>query len=65
MNKDVRIKVRTPVGDSKVKEIGEIVAQGSQEAAIVSTNGISNGVHDFFHDSEHEVSYGDIVLQPM
>ena len=65
MNRDVRIKVRTAVGDSRMEDIGEVVAQGSQEAAIVSTNGISKGVHDFFHNSEYEVSYGNIGLQPL
>ena len=48
MNKDTKIKVRTAVGDSKWEETDEGLAQGSMEAAIVSTNSISNGVTDFF-----------------
>ena len=64
MNKDLRIKVRTPVGDSKEEEVGKTVTQGSLESAIVSTNSISKGVEDFFNDSEHKVWYGNIHLQP-
>ena len=65
MNKDVRIKVRTAVGDSDVKELNEIVAQGSLEGAVISTNSISKGIDDFFSDSEYEESYGRITLLPM
>ena len=65
MNKDLRIKVRTAVGDSDVKELNEIVAQGRLEGAVVSTNIISKGINDFFIDSEYEESYGRITLLPM
>ena len=42
MNRDVRIRVRTPVGVSNVEEVGKTVAQGSLEGAIVSTNSVGN-----------------------
>ena len=42
MNRDVRIRVRTPVGKCNVEELGETVAQGSLEGAIVSTNSVGN-----------------------
>ena len=64
MNRDVRIKVRTPVGDSDVETVGETVTQGSLEGAVISTNSISNGVKDFFGDSEHEVYYETMKLLP-
>ena len=56
--------MRTVVGDSKTRETGEGMAQGSQESAIVSSNGISKGVNDFFSTSEYEVFYGPIKLEP-
>ena len=64
MNKDNRIVVRTPVGDSERKETGETLTQGSIEAGIVSSLGLSSGVDDFFVESEHEIVYGLIRLQP-
>ena len=64
MNKDTRVKVRTAVGDGKFEETDEGLAQGSMEAAIASTNSISNGVTDFFSESEYEVSYGPVKMDP-
>ena len=58
MNRDVRIRFRTPVGESNVKEVGQTVAQGSLEGAIMSTNSVGNGTNDFFKDSDKEVDYG-------
>ena len=64
MNKDTRITVRTPVGDSEAREIGEGLGQGTIEGALCSAVNLDKGVTDFFSDSEYEVSYGDIVLRP-
>ena len=50
MNKDTRIKVRTPVGDSEIRETGETVTQGSIEAGISSSMNLGNGVNDFFQN---------------
>ena len=64
MNKDTRIVVRTPVGDTEQREVGEGWGQGTIEGAIVSAVNLDNGVRDFFDGSEYELSYGDIVLAP-
>ena len=65
MNRDVRIRFRTPVGESNVKEVGKTVAQGSLEGALVSTNSVGNGVNDFFKDSDKEVEYGTMKVLPL
>ena len=62
LNKDTRVTVRTPVGDSNRIEIGEGMGQGSFEGALVSSLGLSSGVKDFFEDSETEMSYGSLNL---
>ena len=62
LNKDTRITVRTPVGDSSPEELDEGMAKGSLDGAIVSSNSISKGLEGFFEDSEYEVSYGPLVL---
>ena len=64
LNKDTRIMVRTPVGDSEKRETGKIFAQGSPEGSLASSSNISSGVSDFFQNSENEVFYGILRLLP-
>ena len=64
MNKDTRIKVRTPVGDTEERDTGEGWGQGTIEGALCSAVNLDSGVRDFFQNSEHEVSYGDVMLGP-
>ena len=64
LNKDTRISVRTPVGDTEWRDTGEGWGQGTIEGAIVSAVNLDNGVRDFFSSSEYEVSYGDMALSP-
>ena len=64
MNKDTKIKVRTPVGDTEERDTGEGWGQGTIEGAICSAVNLDNGVRDFFTGSEYEVSYGDLMLGP-
>ena len=65
MNKNTRISVHTPVGVTGEEDTGEGLGQGTLEGAIVSAVNLDNGVNDFFGDSEYEVSYGDLHLQPV
>ena len=62
LNKDVRIRVRTPVGESEKKEASECISQGSIDAGIVSSVNLGKGVDDFFGSSDDEISYGSIRL---
>ena len=65
MNKNTKISVQTPVGLTEEVDTGEGVGQGTLEGAIVSAVSLDNGVDDFFADSEYEVRYGDVSLQPI
>ena len=65
MNKNTRISVHTPVGVTEEEDTGEGLGQGTLEGAIVSAVNLDNGVKDFFSDSEYEVSYGELQLQPV
>ena len=64
LNKDTRISVRTPVGDTEWRETGEGCGQGTIEGAICSAANLDSGVKDFFEDSEYEITYGDVSLLP-
>ena len=65
MNKNTRISVQTPVGITEEKDTGEGVGQGTLEGALVSSVNLDKGVNDYFHNSEYEVSYGSVPLQPI
>ena len=65
MNKNTRIRVQTPVGLTEECDTGEGVGQGTLEGALVSAVNLDSGVNDFFCDSEYEVNYGDVALQPI
>jgi hypothetical protein len=65
MNKNTKISVQTPVGLTDECDTGEGVGQGTLEGAIVSAVNLDSGVNDFFHDSEYEVNYGGVDLQPL
>ena len=52
------------VGESKTKEAGEQISQGSIDAGIVSSVNLGKGVDDFFESSEDEISYGLVQLLP-
>ena len=65
MNKNTRIMIQTPVGLTEERDTGEGVGQGTLEGALISAVNLDNGVNDMFHNSEYEVSYGDVELQPL
>ena len=65
MNKNTKIRVQTAVGVSAEVETGETVGQGTLEGAMISSVSLDNGINDFFLDSEEEVHYGNLRLQPL
>ena len=65
MNRNTRICVQTPVGVTDEQDTGEGVGQGTLEGALISAVNLDTGVNDFFHDSEYEVSYASVPLQPI
>ena len=64
MNKDTRISVRTPLGDTEYRDTGEGWGQGTIEGAVCSAVNLDNGIRDFFQFNEYEISYGDFLLSP-
>ena len=76
MNKNVKIKIRTPVGDSNEANTGPIVTQGSVDSGILSSVSIGNNVEEAFwkenksknNDREYKnesVLYDSIPLSPL
>ena len=58
MNKNIRIKVKTPVGLTESADTGPGATQGSVDAAIISSVSIGNDVSDNFasSDGDYEVT---------
>ena len=81
LNENIRVKVRTPVGESEWADTGPGVAQGSVSGAVVSAVSLDNGVKEFFHndspedtgedkdnneeENADELVYGEVVLKPI
>ena len=61
----VAICVQTHVGNTEECDSGEGVGQGTLEGALVSAVSLDTGVNDFFSGSEYEVSYAELVIQPL
>ena len=64
MNKNTRIIIQTPVGDTQPKNTGPIVTQGSVEGPVLSSVSIDNGTNVTFAQSEVEVMYKSLKLGP-
>ena len=65
LNKNVTIKVQTPVGETESVDIGPTITQGSVDAAVISANNMSNGVEEAFEDSNSEIMYKELKLAPL
>ena len=64
LNKDRRISVRTPIGESEQKETKEGISQGSIDAGSRSLVNLRKGVDEFFNSSEEEIMYGNVKILP-
>ena len=64
MNSSSRIKVKTSVGVTQSAVTDPLVAQGTVEAGVISSNNIDKGVNVAFVDSDCEVKYVDLPLAP-
>ena len=65
MNKDTRIRVNTGVGMTDEADTGENIGQGTGEGAIISAANIDDGVTKTFKHSSFEISYGELMLNPL
>ena len=60
MNKNIRIRVKTPVGLTKPEDTGPTIGQGGVDACTISAVNIDNGVDDAFVDSGGEIVYSGL-----
>ena len=65
MNKNIRIKVKTPVGVTDPKDTGTAVGQGTVDGAVLSSNNSDKGLEEAFNDPTKELKYEDTILGPI
>ena len=67
LNKKTQIRVLTGLGVTEYKHMigNELVGQGTQGGALISGLNIDRGVNDYFENSNNEVCYGSVRLQPV
>ena len=54
-----------PGGVTETSSVGDCIGQGTAGAALVSQVNLDLGLMDYFKDSNEEISYGGVRLQPM
>ena len=65
MNRDTRVRVRTPVGYTEYSEVCEGLGQGTNESTVISAVNLSGGIEHEFVNSTSQSKYGDLVLKPV
>ena len=64
INQETFIRVKTAVGVTWAEKRSEGISQGTVDGAVLSSAGIGGGVDEYFRDSEHEIWYHEVRLQP-
>ena len=62
MNKNIKIRVKTPLGMTETKEAGTGPSQGSVDAALISANSIGNGVKEALNEEDKELKYNESLV---
>ena len=65
LNKNLKIKVQTPVGTTSSEDTGPTVGQGNVDAGVISSVNLDNGINDTFVSSDGELKYMDVDLIPL
>ena len=65
INKNTRICVQTPGGMTEEQDKGGGVGQGTLEGELVIGVILEKRANEFIKDSEYEIIYGPVPLQPI
>ena len=64
MNRSTVLTINTGCGTTQPRLIGANITQGSIGGALISSVNLDMTVNQHFRESEHEISYVDLRLQP-
>ena len=65
MNEGTEISVKTASGLTDTAVVGDCIGQGTTGGALVSQANLDKGLMEYFGDSQEEIQYGNIKLQPL
>ena len=65
INEGTEIALKTAAGVSETAFVGDCIGQGTDGAALVSQANVDHGLKDYFKDSQCEMRYGGVRLQPL
>ena len=65
LNEGTEISVKTASGLSETAFVGDCIGQGTAGGALVSQANLDDGLMEYFGDSEAEITYGNIRVQPL
>ena len=65
MNANTEVAVKTAGGVSETAFVGDCIGQGTAGGALVSQANLDQGLMRYFGDSEDEIQYGSVRLQPL
>ena len=65
LNEATEIVVKTAAGLTDTAYVGDCIGQGTAGGAIVSAANLDKGLMQYFENSEDEMHYGAVKLQPV
>ena len=65
LNEATEIAVKTATGVTETAFVGDCIRQGTAGAALVSQVNLDQGIMEYFEDSNDEISYGGLRLEPL
>ena len=65
LNEGTEVAVKTAAGISESKYVGDCIGQGTAGGALVSQAIIDKGLMEYFGDSQEEIHYGSVRIQPL
>ena len=65
LNEATEISVKTATGMTEEAFVGDCIGQGTTGGALVSQANLDVGLMEYFQDSQDEINYGSVKLQPL
>ena len=65
LNEGTEIAVKTAGGLAETAFVGDCIGQGTSGGAIVSASNLDEGLKEYFGESEKEMCFGNVKLQPV
>ena len=64
LNEGTEVAVKTAGGVSDTAVVGDCIGQGTAGGALVSQDNLDQGLKEYFENSQEEIQYGKVNLNP-